>query len=106
MRVLTAEAMREVDRSAIEGLGLPGLVLMENAALGVVDAIGEAGGTIGEATSAAVFCGPGNNGGDGCAIARHLAVRGWEVRIFLVFGGSGKSEPAADAGLDTLQPDV
>lgn len=97
MRVLTAEAMREVDRSAIEGLGLPGLVLMENAALGVVDAIGEAGGKIGEATSAAVFCGPGNNGGDGFAIARHLAVRGWEVRIFLVLG---KSEPGGDAGVE------
>jgi NAD(P)H-hydrate epimerase len=100
MRVLTAEAMREVDRSAIEGLGLPGLVLMENAALGVVDAISEAGGKIGEATSAAVFCGPGNNGGDGFAIARHLAVRGWEVRIFLVIGGSGKSEPSGDAGVE------
>lgn len=95
MRVLTAAAMREVDRSAIEGLGIPSLVLMENAALGVVDAIGEAGGRIGEAASAAVFCGPGNNGGDGLAIARHLAVRGWEVRIFLVID---RSEPSGDAG--------
>jgi hypothetical protein len=77
MRILTAEAMREVDRSAIEGLGIPSLVLMENAALGVVDAIGEASGAIGAAESAAVFCGPGNNGGDGLAIARHLSVRGW-----------------------------
>ncbi|HYU31648.1 MAG TPA: NAD(P)H-hydrate dehydratase, partial [Thermoanaerobaculia bacterium] len=99
MRVLTAEAMREVDRSAIEGLGIPSLVLMENAALGVVDAIGEAEGKIGKATSAAVFCGPGNNGGDGLAIARHLAVRGWEVRIFLVVGGSEKTEPGGDAGV-------
>jgi NAD(P)H-hydrate epimerase len=88
--------MREVDRSAIEGLGLPGLVLMENAALGVVDAIGEAEGPIGQAASAAVFCGPGNNGGDGLAIARHLAVRGWEVRVFLVLA---KSEPGGDAGV-------
>ncbi|HKH47301.1 MAG TPA: NAD(P)H-hydrate dehydratase [Thermoanaerobaculia bacterium] len=96
MRVLTAAAMREVDRSAIEGLGLPGLVLMENAALGVVDAIGEAEGAIGGATSAAIFCGPGNNGGDGLAIARHLAVRGWEVRVFLVLGKSG---PSGDAGV-------
>ena len=96
MRVLTAAAMREVDRKAIEGLGLPGLVLMENAALGVVDAISEAEGAIGEATSAAIFCGPGNNGGDGLAIARHLAVRGWEVRIFLILG---KSEPGGDAGI-------
>ena len=42
MRILTAEAMREVDRAAIEELGIPSLVLMENAAIGVVEAIGEA----------------------------------------------------------------
>jgi hydroxyethylthiazole kinase-like uncharacterized protein yjeF len=95
MRILTAEAMREVDRSAIEGLGLPSLVLMENAALGVVDAISESTGPIGQATSAAIVCGPGNNGGDGLAIARHLAIRGWTVRIFLVTGGR---ELSADAG--------
>lgn len=96
MRILTAEAMRAVDRSAIEGLGLPSLVLMENAALGVVDAISESPGPIGRATSAAVFCGPGNNGGDGLAIARHLAVRGWTVRIYLATGGR---ELSGDAGV-------
>jgi len=95
MRILTAEAMREVDRSAIEGLGIPSLVLMENAALGVVDALGEASGAIGAAESAAIFCGPGNNGGDGLAIARHLAVRGWEVAVFLAAGGK---ELSGDAG--------
>lgn len=92
MRILTAEAMREVDRAAIEELGLPSLVLMENAAIGVVEAIGE---SFGEAESAAIFCGPGNNGGDGLAIARHLSVRGWEVRIFLVAGGRQLSGDAA-----------
>jgi hydroxyethylthiazole kinase-like uncharacterized protein yjeF len=89
MRILTAEAMREVDRAAIEDLGIPSLVLMENAAIGVVEAIGKA---FAEAESVAVFCGPGNNGGDGLAIARHLFVRGWEVRIFLVAGGRDLSE--------------
>ena len=73
MRVLDAEAMREVDRAAIEDLGIPSLVLMENAAIGVADAIGE---TYPEATSAAIFCGPGNNGGDGLALARHLTAGG------------------------------
>ncbi|MFL6259991.1 MAG: NAD(P)H-hydrate dehydratase [Thermoanaerobaculia bacterium] len=92
MRILTAEAMREVDRAAIEELGIPSLVLMENAAIGVVEAIGE---SFGEAESAAVFCGPGNNGGDGLAVARHLSVRGWEVRIFLVTGGRQLSGDAA-----------
>lgn len=92
MRILTAEAMREVDRRAIEELGIPGMVLMENAALGVVDAIGE---NYPEASSAALFCGPGNNGGDGLAIARHLSVRGYEVRIYLATGGR---ELTGDAG--------
>jgi hydroxyethylthiazole kinase-like uncharacterized protein yjeF len=91
MRILTAEAMREVDRAAIEELGIPSLVLMENAAIGVVEAMGEA---FAEAESAAIFCGPGNNGGDGLAIARHLSVRGWDVRIFLIAGGR---ELSADA---------
>jgi NAD(P)H-hydrate epimerase len=93
MRILTAEAMREVDRAAIEELGLPSLVLMENAAIGVVEAIAEA---FGDARSAAIFCGPGNNGGDGLAVARHLFVRGWEARIFLVTNGH---EPAGDAAV-------
>jgi NAD(P)H-hydrate epimerase len=86
MRILSAEAMREVDRTAIEELGISSLVLMENAAIGVVDAIGE---IYGEAESAVIFCGPGNNGGDGLAIARHLAVRGYEVRIFLMTSHRG-----------------
>ncbi len=97
MRILSAEAMREVDRAAIEDLGIPSLVLMENAAIGVVEAMGRA---FGEAESAAVFCGPGNNGGDGLAVARHLAVRGWEVRIFLLTGGRGlPGDAAAQLGI-------
>ena len=39
MKILTAESMREVDRRAIEELGIPSLVLMENAAIGLADAI-------------------------------------------------------------------
>ncbi|HEY8021098.1 MAG TPA: NAD(P)H-hydrate dehydratase [Thermoanaerobaculia bacterium] len=95
MRVLSAEAMREVDCAAIERLGVPGLVLMENAAIGVADAIGEA---YPEAASAAIFCGPGNNGGDGLAVARHLAVRGYAVEVFLAMGGR-EGDPKGDAAL-------
>jgi ADP-dependent NAD(P)H-hydrate dehydratase / NAD(P)H-hydrate epimerase len=91
VRVLTAEAMREVDRAAIERLGVPGLVLMENAAIGVADAIGT---SFPEAESALVVCGPGNNGGDGLAVARHLAVRGYAVEVWLATGGR---EPGGDA---------
>jgi NAD(P)H-hydrate epimerase len=76
--------MQSVDRRAIEEFGIPSLVLMENAALGVVDAIGA---EFPGAHSVAVFCGPGNNGGDGLAIGRHLAVRGYAVTIFVAAGG-------------------
>jgi NAD(P)H-hydrate epimerase len=86
LRILSAEAMREVDRIAIEELGIPSLVLMENAAIGVVDAIGE---VYEDAESAAIFCGPGNNGGDGLAIARHLTVRGYDVQVFLAAAPRG-----------------
>ncbi len=80
MWILTADEMRAVDRRAIDELGIPGLVLMENAAIGVADAIGEHFPT---ATAVAIVCGPGNNGGDGLALARHLDARGYRFRVFL-----------------------
>ena len=92
MKILTPEAMRAVDRAAIEDIGIPSLVLMENAAIGVVDALAEG---FPEARSVTVLCGPGNNGGDGLAVARHLAIRGYVVRVFL----AGGSEPGGDAGV-------
>ncbi|HXU46372.1 MAG TPA: NAD(P)H-hydrate dehydratase, partial [Thermoanaerobaculia bacterium] len=92
MKVLTAEAMRAVDRRAIEEIGLTGLVLMENAALGVVEAIAT---RFPEARSAAIFCGPGNNGGDGLAIARQLDARGYAVEVLLALEGRDLS---GDAG--------
>lgn len=85
MRILDSEAMREVDRAAIEDIGIPSLVLMENAAIGLADAIGE---IYPDAASVAIFCGPGNNGGDGLALARHLTARGYHVQVSLVTGGS------------------
>jgi ADP-dependent NAD(P)H-hydrate dehydratase / NAD(P)H-hydrate epimerase len=92
MKILTAEAMRELDRIAIEQIGLPSLVLMENAALGVVDAIAQ---RYPDAESAAIFCGPGNNGGDGLAVARQLATRGYGVAVFLALAGQGDGKPPA-----------
>ncbi len=91
MKVLSAEGMRALDRRAIEEIGIPGPVLMENAAVGGVEAIFE---HFPAASSAAIFCGPGNNGGDGLAIGRRLDARGYQVLIFLVLGGR---EPRGDA---------
>jgi NAD(P)H-hydrate epimerase len=80
--VLDNDAMRESDRHTIEDLGVPGIVLMENAATGVVDAFRE---SFPDARRVLVVCGPGNNGGDGLAAARHLANGGHEVAV-LLFG--------------------
>jgi NAD(P)H-hydrate epimerase len=89
--VLDNDAMREADRHTIEDLGVPGLVLMENAATGVVDAL-RAG--YPDARRVLILCGRGNNGGDGLAAARHLANGGHDVEI-LLFADPGKLSPDA-----------
>jgi ADP-dependent NAD(P)H-hydrate dehydratase / NAD(P)H-hydrate epimerase len=92
MKVLSAAAMRAVDARSIREIGLPALVLMENAALGVVDAIGEAFPGV---ERVAVLCGPGNNGGDGLAVARHLLTRGLQPTAWVVHGGRSPAEDCA-----------
>lgn len=76
--VLTAEEMREADRRTIEGVGLPGAVLMENAGAGAVEALRSRFGT---ARRVSVLCGKGNNGGDGYVVARRLG--DLEVTVYL-----------------------
>lgn len=81
--LLTSEQMRALDAHAINEIGIPGIVLMENAALAVIDVIDERFGDI-EWMTIAIVCGPGNNGGDGFAIARQLHLRGADVDVFLL----------------------
>jgi NAD(P)H-hydrate epimerase len=71
--VLSAAEMREADRATIEGVGLPGAVLMENAGAAVVVAIEK---RYPGARRPLVFCGKGMNGGDGFVAARRLRHRG------------------------------
>ena len=80
MRLSSGELMRRADAQAIGG-GIPSHVLMENAAGHLARAALE---LMGERRSAAVFCGAGNNGGDGVAAAAILKSRGADVRVFLV----------------------
>ncbi len=78
-----AREMRELDRQAIEEFGIPGMVLMENAGLGTVLMMER---ELGPAINgfALILVGPGNNGGDGLVIGRHLHQRGCEpVFVFL-----------------------
>ncbi|MGI6000995.1 MAG: NAD(P)H-hydrate dehydratase [Candidatus Merdisoma sp.] len=96
VRIAAAAQMKETDRVAIEKRGIPSEVLMERAARHVAEAAEEflekrrkGPASSGEAAPEAgfriaVFCGPGNNGGDGVAAARFLKEKGMKVRAFLV----------------------
>lgn len=77
---MTRAQMREYDRLAIGDLGIPGPVLMESAGRG---AAGVALGMLGGGGSVVVLAGPGNNGGDGFVIARHLLNCGVRVETLL-----------------------
>ena len=83
MRVLNSAQMREADRRTIEEIGIPSLVLMENAGRQVVAAIEAVHGELLEGR-VAVLCGRGNNGGDGFVVARTLVQRGVDVSVFLI----------------------
>src|SRR3954464_15197101 len=83
MRVLNAAQMREADRRTIEEIGIPSLVLMENAGRQVVAAIEAVHSELLE-RRVAVLCGRGNNGGDGLVVARTLLQRGVDVAVFLI----------------------
>ena len=83
MRVLNAAQMREADRRTIDEIGIPSLVLMENAGRQAVAAMEAMYADLGD-RQVAVLCGRGNNGGDGFVVARTLAQRGVDVSVFLL----------------------
>jgi NAD(P)H-hydrate epimerase len=68
MRYFTREQAREFDRKAIEEYHIPSLILMENAGLGAAKIISH----YYDDENIFIFCGHGNNGGDGLVTARHL----------------------------------
>jgi NAD(P)H-hydrate epimerase len=100
VRILTAAQMREADRFTIEEIGIPSLVLMENAGRQVVAAI-EAAYEPQLAGRVAVLCGRGNNGGDGFVIARTLLQRGVDTAVFVI-GSLGDVRGDARTNLDIL----
>src|SRR5262249_34253325 len=87
---LTTEQARAIDQRAIRDHGIPGVVLMENAARNMAELVVR----LGASSPVLILCGRGNNGGDGLAMARHLDRLGLDVRIQLF------------ASLDQLSPEA
>lgn len=76
---ISAEAIRQMDHSAIQDYAIPSLLLMENAGRSVSDIISRDY----KPCAVLIFVGKGNNGGDGLVAARHLSNRGFSVQIAL-----------------------
>src|SRR5678809_1040103 len=100
MRILNAAQMREADRFTIEEVGIPSLVLMENAGRQVVAAM-EAAYESRLDGRVAVLCGRGNNGGDGFVVARTLLQRGVDTAVFVI-GSLADVRGDARTNLDIL----
>ncbi|MEM7621037.1 MAG: NAD(P)H-hydrate dehydratase [Pseudomonadota bacterium] len=79
LELLTSEQMKEADRLAIKS-GISSLELMENAGLSVFQTLQQ---TYPKAQNILILCGPGNNGGDGFVVARHLKEIGLNVKVML-----------------------
>ncbi len=101
MNSLTRDQTRRVDRLAVEELGMPSLLLMENAAINataaILDMLENSCGKAPDQASTAVLCGGGNNGGDGYAIARHL--HNWGGRV-VIYAAKAPADLCGDAAVN------
>lgn len=98
--VMTRQQVRAVDAWAINELGIPGVVLMENAGRACAELIMDKLEGAAE-PKVCLFCGTGNNGGDGYVIARHLVNVGLKTTV-VVCGDRGKIRGDAKTNLDIL----
>lgn len=97
-RSLSRDEVRRIDERALREYGVPGMVLMENAARGAVEWLV----SLGIAGRVVICTGRGNNGGDGFAMARHLDCRRVDVRV-LHFGDPGRLAGDAAANCAIVQ---
>ncbi|MDR2038137.1 MAG: NAD(P)H-hydrate dehydratase [Bacteroidales bacterium] len=92
MKILSAQEIKTIDGYTIEHEPVTSVDLMERAALACTDWITR---NFDRQWKIVVFAGPGNNGGDGLAIARQLYQRKYQVRVYLLTEPSRISEDAA-----------
>lgn len=98
MRSISVSQAQAFDRYAQEELGIPSIILMENAGRSVAE---EALKMLRNKKRVAVVCGVGNNGGDGLVAARHLLNAGVKVKVYLI-GKISKLKPDPKLNLEIL----
>ncbi|AWK50116.1 bifunctional ADP-dependent NAD(P)H-hydrate dehydratase/NAD(P)H-hydrate epimerase [Clostridium beijerinckii] len=76
--IFSANQCKEMDKNTIENIGIPGIILMENAAIGIFKEVVDKG------ESFLILCGKGNNGGDALALCRHLILKGKKVKVYII----------------------
>ena len=81
MKIVSTEEMRAIDRTTSERFGVPSLTLMEDAGTAVADFVLS---HYAAASRIVVFCGKGNNGGDGFVAARRLHQKGKKIQVVLL----------------------
>jgi len=94
MKLVTSEQMRQIDRETIDSHGIPGPDLMENAGRGIAERIAAHVMHDVDSASVAIFCGKGNNGGDGYVVARYLSRMGANVAVYYLGPPDQLSEDA------------
>ena len=99
MKLANVEEMRLMDQRAMKELGISEEILMENAALAAIHLLQKEFGIRGK--NFVIFCGVGNNGGDGLAVARLIHSNGGSARVYLI-GDSKKYRGAAKTNLDII----
>jgi hydroxyethylthiazole kinase-like uncharacterized protein yjeF len=97
MKISRVTEMRKLDRTAIEKFGIAEELLMENAGIATYDVLSKKVGY--KAKNFIVFCGIGNNGGDGLVVARKIHSNGGNVKVFIL-GDPNKFKGAAKMNLD------
>ena len=99
MKILSTEQIREADRYTIQNEPVSSVDLMERAATQVTQWLLA---RLGKNASVKIFCGMGNNGGDGLVVARQLYQKGFEPKVFMV-GVADKMSPDCEANFQRLQ---
>ncbi len=100
MKVSSVAQMRAMDRQAVETFGIPEEILMENAGRASFEVLSREFGVAGRRI--VLFCGAGNNGGDGLVVARHILAEGGTPRVFL-FSDPSRFKGAAKTNWETLR---